>query len=60
MLGPMQEVSQTSATLLNLPGRSIKEWYDQLQDPGLHANQAQLYLRHIAEVRDMVRETTHL
>ena len=58
MLGPAQETSPTSATLRALPGRNIQTWHDELLDPTHHNNAVHTYLRHIAEVHDVVTETT--
>ena len=58
LLGPMQEASATTSTLLGLPGRDIKEWHDRLMDPLTHTHEIQTYLRHRAELHDVVSETT--
>ena len=58
LLGPVLETSQITATLRALPGRSIKAWHDELLDPTIHSNAVDTYLRHIAEVHDVVTETT--
>jgi len=56
--GPAQEVSASTSTLLGLPGRSIQAWHDQLADPLTHAHLVHTYLKHRAELHDMVRECT--
>lgn len=59
MLGPAQETSFVStATLRVLPGRSIKTWHDALQDPIAHAFAINEYRVHLAEVHDVVTQTT--
>ena len=58
LLGPVLETSQTTATLRALPGRSIETWHNELLNPTIHSNAVNTYLRHIAEVRDVVTETT--
>jgi hypothetical protein len=58
LLGPVLETSPITATLRALPGRSIKTWHNELLDPTIHSKAIATYIRHIAEVHDVVTETT--
>ena len=58
ILRPVQETSPTAATLRALPGRDIQTWHDELLDPTHHNTSVYTYLRHIAEVHDVVTEIT--
>ena len=58
MLGPARETSAITATLRALPGRSIRAWHDALSEPIAHAFAINTYRTHVAEVHDVVTQTT--
>ena len=55
VLGPLSDTSPITAALRALPGRDIPSWAALLQDLGEHRKEVQTYLRHRAEVHDVVR-----
>ena len=55
IFGQAQEVSATSA-LLSLPGRDIKSWVQELEDPTRHTKAVRQYLIYRADLHDKVRQ----
>ena len=57
LFGPTQQVTPNTSTLLALPNRSIKAWAEAFCDPARHSAEIQTYLKHRADLRDLVYET---
>ena len=57
-LGPVQETSALSTTLLALPRRDVRTWVADMDNPIQHTQNARTYLQHISEVHDIVKEAT--
>ena len=55
IFGQVQEVSATSA-LLSLPGRDIRSWVQELEDPARHTKAVRQYLTYRADLHDKVRQ----
>ena len=60
LFGHVQETSATTATLLALPGREIRAWVAELEDPESHARVVTEYSVRIADVRDSVIAASNL
>ena len=58
IFGPLPEASTviTNATLKTLPDKDLRTWAEQLQD--FHGKKILTYLRHRAEVHNVVRATS--
>ena len=59
IFGQSQEVSATTATLLALPGRDIRSWVQQMEDPVQHSKEVKQYLTYRADLHDKVRQLSH-
>lgn len=55
VIGPIQEVTPTSSTLLALPGRNISDWVTELCQPVSHIVEVRKYIRFGSESHDCVR-----
>ncbi len=59
MFGPAQETSAVTATLLALPNRDVHAWVAELNDRPHHTGIVREYLRHRAEVHDVVTRASN-
>jgi hypothetical protein len=55
IIGPIQEVTPTTSTLLALPGRDISDWVAELCVPISHIMEVRSYLRFRSDSHDYVR-----
>ena len=57
LFGRVQHVTTMTSTLLALPNRDIRAWAEALSDPIRHAIEVHTYIRHRAEIQDVIYET---
>lgn len=57
LFGESVKVAPIAATLLALPGRDIKQWHDDLQDPDRHHQSVRDYLFYKADTHDRIEAT---
>lgn len=55
IIGPIQEITPTSSTLLTLPGRDIYDWVAELCLPVSHIIEVRRYIRFRSDSHDYVR-----
>ena len=60
LFGSLQETSAITATPQALPGRDIRTWAEELDDPMRHEKALREYLIHRAEVHDIVTEASNM
>ena len=58
LFGPLQKASATTSTLLGLPGRHIRAWVDEMDDPIRHRLALDTCLKQVAETHDIVVQIT--
>lgn len=57
LFGRAQQVSIIASTLSVLPSRDIEAWVESLLDPLQHAMELHTYLKHRADMQDVVYES---
>ena len=58
LFDPVQSVTPVSATLLALSHRDLRSWAESLIDLVRHAEQIRIYLKHRADLQEIVHEVT--
>ena len=56
LFGPIQETSTSTATLLALPGRDIRSWVEEIEDPVHHAHAVKTYLTYRVDLHDSIKQ----